>query len=738
MNQHPTGFRPGDSALESTIERANRPGRSRGGFDEVEPPPSPFDIRSLLGLVRRQKWSILATIVLGVGIGAIYVSQVQRLYTAQTLLLVDTRDSEMLGVANGLNDTLGVAAAVATELVIIKSSSVLVRAAATLDLPNSPVFQSQPSRIDNILSMVGLGGEGETATEGAVVWSELTPEQQRNWGNALGSRVSAGQRSGTNVLTISVTTPVPSESARWANAVADAYLTEQILSKTMSRDRATTFLRDRVESLGTDVGNIQAQIDDFIMQAIDRAGTPEARERLAELRDQLGLLDTQEADLDAIRLAMANGDIAALTALVAAANPGLAQQRDAMMQQLAVATTAQQQADIQRNLATLNDQIRNAARERAANMELQVAAQQDNIGALRADLNNNIATQTNALPNDITVDLFRLQQDATTTQALYSTYLSRLREAEQEGGLELPDSRIIAEAATPGGPSSPNVRQTLLMAFLLSAAAGIGIALLRENLIGGIASIEHLEQVTGMRVIASVPKHRAKKNEEPDWAVVDQPLSSFTETIRRARIGIESIVPDQQLRLVVTSSAPSEGKTTVALAIARSFAKSGKSTILIDADLRHPSVHKHVDRPVEVGLIDYLLRGRAAETAHLFMMEEEATGLNLVLGSEASSVATDSLILSQRFASVIDYASKEFEVVIIDSPPVGLVVDPQLIAREYATVALYIVKADATSQRAVKAAFRDLAMHASIPIVGLLNQVSANSKGYGKYSSYYR
>ncbi|MGV8841267.1 MAG: GumC family protein [Bauldia sp.] len=738
MNQHPTGFRPGDSALDSAIDRANRPERGRAGFDDFEQPPSPFDLRNLLGLVRRQKWSILATIILGVGLGAIYVSQVQRLYTAQALLVVDTRDSEMLGVANGLNDTLGVAAAVATELVIIKSSSVLVRAAAALDLPNSPVFQSQPSRIDNILSMVGLGGEAETTTGASIAWSELTAADQRNWGNALGGRVSAGQRSGTNVLTISVTTPVPSESARWANAVAYAYLEEQILSKTSSRDRATEFLRGRVESLATDVGNIQAQIDDFIMQAIDRAGTPEARLRLEDLRTQLGLLDTQEADLDAIQLAMANGDIDRLAELIATANPDLAQQRNAMVQQLAVATTAQQQADIQASLAALNEQIRTAARERAANMEMQVAAQQDNIGALRADLNNDIATQTNALPNDITVDLFRLQQDATTTQGLYSSYLSQLRAAEQQVGLALPDSRIIAEASVPGGPSSPNVRQTLMMAFLLSAAAGIGIALLRENLIGGIASIEHLEQVTGMRVIASVPKHRAKKNEEPDWAVVDQPLSSFTETIRRARIGIESIVPDQQLRLVVTSSAPSEGKTTVALAIARSFAKSGKSTILIDADLRHPSVHKHVDRPVEVGLIDYLLRGRAAETAHLFMMEEEATGLNLVLGSEASSVATDSLILSQRFASVIDYASKEFEVVIIDSPPVGLVVDPQLIAREYATVALYIVKADATSQRAVKAAFRDLSMHANIPIVGLLNQVSANHKGYGKYSSYYR
>ncbi|MCW5713933.1 MAG: AAA family ATPase [Bauldia sp.] len=737
MNQYPTGFRPGDPALETAIERAGRPGRARGGFDDFESPPNPFDIRSLLGLVRRQKWSILATIILGVGIGAIYVSQVQRQYTAQALLVVDTRDSEMLGIANGLNDTLGVAAAVATELVIIKSSSVLLRAAAALDLPSSPVFQQQPSRIDNILSMVGLGGDAETA-QPAQSWSDLTPAQQRGWGNALGGHVSAGQRAGTNVLTISVTTPVPQESARWANAVAYAYLEEQILSKTSTRDRATQFLRGRVDSLAVDVGNIQGQIDDFIMQAIDRAGTPEARARLADLRNQLSLLDTQAANLDAIRTAMANGDLAALTALVATANPDLVQQRDALSQQLAVATTAQQQADIQRNLAALNDQIREAARARAANLEVQLAAQEDNIGALRADLNNDIATQTNALPNDITVDLFTLQQDATTTQALYSSYLSRLRQAEQEGGLELPDSRIIAEASTPGGPSYPSVRQTLLMAFLLSAAAGIGIALLRENLIGGIASIEHLEQVTGMRVVASVPKHRARKNEEPDWAVVDQPLSSFTETIRRARIGIESIVPDQQLRLVVTSSAPGEGKTTVALAIARSFAKSGKSTILIDADLRHPSVHKHVDRPVEVGLIDYLLRGRAAETAHLFMMEEEATGLNLVLGSEASSVATDSLILSQRFASVIDYASKEFEVVIIDSPPVGLVVDPQLIAREYATVALYIVKADSTSQRAVKAAFRDLAMHASIPIVGLLNQVSANSKGYGKYSSYYR
>ena len=119
MNQYPTGFRPGDPALETAIERANRPGRSRGGSDDFETPPNPFDIRSLLGLVRRQKWSILATIILGVGIGAIYVSQVQRLYTAQTLLLVVLNANGILWARHVIHDPAGM---------VVKNVSFLVLA----------------------------------------------------------------------------------------------------------------------------------------------------------------------------------------------------------------------------------------------------------------------------------------------------------------------------------------------------------------------------------------------------------------------------------------------------------------------------------------------------------------------------------------------------------------------------------------------------------------------------------
>lgn len=733
MNQFEPSFRQTDPRLETAINRAGRPSRASRQFEDDDGEPAPFDLRSLIGLARRQKWTIVAATLLGVGLGALYVSQVQRQYTATALLVVDTRNSEMLGVAPGLNDTLGVNSVVSTEVEIIRSSSVLARAAAVLDVPTSPVFDTEPSRWDGILSVVGLGTETPASIQS---WSGMSEGERGNWIRDFGGHIQVSQRGGTNVIAISATTPFPGESASWANAVAAAYLDEQILSKLLSRETTTRLLRERVESLGMDVRAIETQLDNFIVAAIDQAGTPEARAMLANIRGETGILQAQQARLATLRSALEAADAAVLAQLVADDNPTLAVRRQALVQELIIVPDAERAARIRADLAVLEGEIRAAAANRAQTLNAEVADLEDNIGALQGALNATVAEQP--LPNDILLDLFELQQNAQTIRGLYSSYLGRLRAAEQEVDFALADSRVIATAVPPSEPSFPSIRSTLMMALLLSGAAGFGLALIRENLIGGIASVDHLEQSTGLPVVAAIPRYKARQNEEPDWAIVDQPLSAFSEAIRRTRIGVESIDPDHQLKLLVTSAAPGEGKTTMALALARSFARSGKSTILIDADLRHPSVHKHVRHKVEIGLIDYLLRGRAAETAHLFMMQEEATGLHLVLGSEASSVATDALILSQRFRSVIDYASKEYEVVIIDSPPVGLVVDPQLIAREFASVVLFVVKAEAMAQRIVKSALRDMTMHAEVPVVGLLNQVAANKRYYGKYASYYK
>lgn len=727
MNQYETGFRPSDPGLESAINRATR--AQPRSFAEAEE-PAPFDLRSLIGLARRQKWTILATTVLGVLFGILYVSQVDRQYTATTLLVVDTRNSELLGVTPALNDTLGVNAIVSTEVEIIRSASVLARAAAQLDVANSPVFD-QVSRVNALLSLIGLGEEPREGPQ--PDWTSMSPEEQDDWTRELGNHVQVSQRGTTNVIAISATTTIPSESARWANAIAQAYIDEQVLSKVEAREQATLLLQERVDNLAAEVEDVEERIDAFIAEAIDQAGTPEARAMLADLRAETGALETQRETLLTIRTALDATDTAALAALVEDQNLGV--QRDALMGELAVAP-AERAAQIEADLAALETEIQAAAAARAAALETAVATQQEQVATLRDELNATIVDQP--LPNDVLRELVNLQQDAQIQRGLYTASLTQLRTGQQEMGLALPDSRVITTATTPDAPSYPSVRSTLMLAFLLAGAAGFGLALVRENLIGGIASIDHLEQVTGLPVVAAVPKIKTAKNEEPDWAIVDQPLSAFAEALRRTRMGVESVDPDQQLKLVVTSAAPGEGKTTIALALARSFARSGKPTILIDADLRHPSVHKHVKHEAEVGLIDYLLRGRAAETAHLFMMQEEATGLHLVLGSEASSVATDSLILSQRFRSVMEYATKEYEVVIIDTSPVGLVVDPQIIAREYANVALFVVRADATSQRIVKGALRDMAMHAQIPIVGLLNQVTGNKRYYGKYAGYYR
>ena len=653
MNKYQPGFRQRDPVLEDALSQLNRGSPGRDAADD-EPA---FDLRAMLGLVRRQKWTIAASIVLGVGLGVLYVSQVERQYTATTLVQADNLDATILGLNNNLAD-------IATEIEVIRSEGVLLRAAETLEIPSSSVFDPRPSRLDSLLSIVGLGGDTEAEPATDPTWSVLTEIEQIEWTRRFGKHLQIGQRGVANVIAISATTPVPSDSADWANAVAQAYIVEQVVVKQSSYNSAIDVLQQQVAALDAEVQAFEVTLDP-IYEAIG--------------------------------------------------------EREALLLDLGAATDAERQAAIRANVLALEQEIGDLANRNNAPPEVPLRLSQE-----LADQN---------LPNDITQNVLALQRDLEVAQADHADWLDQLRQLQQEVTLLLPEWSIISRAVTPLEPSYPSVRSTLIMALLLSAAAGFGLALARENWIGGIGDAEQMEQSLSIPVLTSVPKYQGKKEIPPDWAIVDEPLSAFSESIRRARIGIETIMTDQPIKLVVTSAIPGEGKTTMALSIARSLARAGRSTILIDADLRHPNLHKHADGQTQSGLVDYLLHGR--DGSHLIVTREEASDLTLILGSEPSPVATDGLLLSERFSKVVDYASNEFECVVFDSPPVGLVVDAHVLAQHHANIALFVVKADATSNRVSQSALKELQMHADLPVVGILNQTNGKSGYYGKYAGYY-
>ncbi len=557
---------------------------------------------------------------------------------------------------------------------------------------------------------------------------------------ALLSRVQIRRVGLTSVISISATAFQAETAARIANAFSDAYLTEQIVAKVGSNERTAAFLRARVDSLANDISTSETQIDTFVTKTLGDLGSPEARELLLRLTEEEKQRQASSNTLAQIQDAMRANDYTRLLALASTPQSDLAARRQALIDQLSGTNDPARLATAQKNLASLNDEIRTAADRRTAALQADLAASQSRSADARQQVNSTI-TQLQ-LPKEVSVELFRLQRDAETRRTLYDSFLTKLRQVEQQTDFNVPDSRVIATATPPSAPSFPPVKLILAGAIIFSLGIGIGLAFLRENFIGGITSVEQFENLADLPVIAAVPRYLGTESvDRPDLAIVTEPLSAFSESIRRIRLGIETYAPKKKLCIFVTSALPADGKTTVAIALARHLALTGTSTLLIDADLRHPSIHRLLNEKADQGLIGFLAQLPDKSADELTMVTEAVTGAHYVLGAEASSIATDALLMSSRFDELMVFAREKYDVVIVDTPPVGLVVDATIVAK-HCDLGLFIVKYAATSQQAVRASLRDLTRRVDLPICGVLNRVEKGDSyryGYGRdYQRYYR
>ncbi|MBM3525169.1 MAG: hypothetical protein FJX57_19660, partial [Alphaproteobacteria bacterium] len=639
----------------------------------------PLDLRAILGVLLRHKWIIIATVILIVGLTAFATTQLQRQYTATTLVVVDSRDSDLLGFRPGVGDSYSGTSTVDTEVEIAKSAKVLRRAAIALDLANSPDSERTPSTLDLIKSMFGLGSEPEPAPTGPRSFNDLSPDAQARILEGLNMSLDIGRVGITNVISISATTSSPESAARTANALADAYLTEQIESKLSSTERAVAFLQDRVSSLAREIATGEAELDRFVQDQIATLGSATAKNLLAQLEEESKRRETSGSTLTELQALLSKQDYVGLAALQDTSQSGLAKRREDLVAQLTRTSDAERIAEARRQLDALDSELRIGAERQVVTIQNQLATSSERSAALRDQIGATLADLE--LPQDVTVTLFQLQREVETRRVLYDSFLAKLQQVEQQTGFNIPDSRVIATAVPPVRPSFPPSRAIVAAALFLSICTGIGLALLREHFIGGITRTEQFENLGGIPVVAAVPRSSGELSKRPDLAIVNQPLSAYSEAIRRGLLGIIPVGAKGRRCIFVTSSVPGEGKTTLALSLARQAAMTGSPTLLIDADLRHPSVRGLLGDKSEGGLIDYLMQPPGGDSHEISIVKEPSSGVSFVLGGNASSGSTDTLLMSTRFDDLIRFAREEYETIIIDTPPVGLVVDATIIAR---------------------------------------------------------
>jgi tyrosine-protein kinase Etk/Wzc len=334
------------------------------------------------------------------------------------------------------------------------------------------------------------------------------------------------------------------------------------------------------------------------------------------------------------------------------------------------------------------------------------------------------------------IELARLQRDKLGNEKLYLTLEEKFQEAILNERVQLGNVTIVDEAMLPTSPAKPNRQLILIAGIVLGLALGVGFAFLRNYLDRSIKSPEELEN-KGVPILAWVPsieELREIGSSQLEFIVANKPNATASESFKamRTRVQYSKLEEDPLKTILVTSSIPSEGKTTVALNLAGSFAQADKKVLLLDCDLRKPRVHAIFETQRFPGLSDHLFGNVSYED---IVRQSRLENLKYITSGTIPPNPSE-MLGSKQLKEFILKVREKYDYVIIDSPPYISVTDSEILAR-IADGTIIVVQANKTPMDVFLKTFDrviNLGNHKSLGAV--LNNFNFRSM-YGYYYNYY-
>jgi polysaccharide biosynthesis transport protein len=378
-------------------------------------------------------------------------------------------------------------------------------------------------------------------------------------------------------------------------------------------------------------------------------------------------------------------------------------------------------------------QLRNQIKELDRQVQTEVVAIKQSIeaGFLAAkDEEDNLLAQLGNSKTEVVEQRNRsiqyniLKREVDTNRTLYDGLLQRYKEIGVAGGIGTNNISVVDKAAFPIAPRSPRLGLNLLVAFLAGLTLGFLAAIGLDYLDDSFKAPEDIERELGLTVIGVVPKPQAGSTLEEEMA---DARSGMSEAYRSLRTGLQFSTSDGLPRtLLITSSKPSEGKTTTTIHLARTLAHIGLNVLLIDGDLRNASVHKRMGQSNELGLSNYLSGAKQPED----VVQTTDTDRLVLMTSGPLPPNPAELLSGPKFPALLTLAVESFDVVLIDGPPVMGLADAPLIS-SMVQASMLVVAANETRRNTVRIAMRRL-QYARANIIGaLLNKFDIKMTGYG-------
>jgi len=667
------------------------------------------DLARSVNVLMRRKNIIIGCVVLITAICVAGVYAVTPLYTAEAALVLEPRKTQVIDMQSVLSGLPADISVVRSEVEILKSAGIakeVIRRARLAEVPelNAALVSDSPSAKIRDLgeSVVAQIGTLFGASPPPVAPGEA-PEMQ-GMIRALQSRTDIANDGRSYYLRVRVESADPKLAAKIANIYTEVYLDKQLEAKFQAVQRANKWLDTQVADLKTKVEASDQAVQAYRTQhhlVASKEGTV-ATQQMSEINSELIKAEADLAQKESTLAQMRGASSSSV--LGSPLIQRLGEQRAALVTQEAELSSRykpdhpemikikSQERDLDRAIGTETSKIAQGAAG-------DVAAARAKAGALRASLNQ---LQAAAQRQDSdSVELQQLQREADANRTVYQDFLNRFKQTTATEDIQQPDARLVAAAEIPDVPSFPRKGPLIGAAFAGSLIIGFFAAFAVERLDNTFRTGEQLERASRVPVLAVVPN--ADLGATPQNEVIEEPFSVFSETIRMVRTALRYSASGAPPKVVmVTSSVPEEGKTVMTISLARSAAYSGVRTLLIDCDLRKPSLAKMLGVPASRGVL--ALFDENADASDVIEVDK-ASGMHFMTAAEGPP-NTQTLLASKPLEDFINAKRAEYDLIVIDSPPVMAVSDAMVLSHLVDT-SILLVRWASTPRPVVLGALRN-------------------------------
>lgn len=670
-------------------------------------------INFAIGLLRRQYLVILVTAALATAASLLYLRVVPPTYAAQVQILLANPRPQFVQQQSILAEPAFDLNQIETQLQLLRSKATAVAVIDQLKLADDPDFKASGPSLQSIWQRIWSWARTGSKKDEP---SDTRHEPSDAIIDAFLSRLSAARVGHSNVIEISFSSSSAVRAAEIVNAVANAYVVDQLNAKFDANRRATTWLQERLRDLGDQALAAQRAVDVYKTQndivsldgkTIDEQQITELNSRLAAARAhtsettaKLARYETVLASFDPKKpSSMTNLDAIGADALNSQIITGLRQQylelgrREAELaarvgrDHLAVVNVRNRAREFR---VSILEEVRRLAEVSRSEFELAKQRQEE----IEKQLSKAVSKSRSVNSAELTIK--DLESRAKGLRSLHETFLQRYMGSSQQETFPVTEARVLFPASPPPTKSKPKTRLVLAFGIFGGLAIGIGLALLRDLMDRVFRTSSQVETVLELPCLSMIPLLPSRKPAKPPVrpqksdddvqqrivssptaihrTVVGMPLSRYTEAIRSIKLAIDHNPAKISSQVIgITSALPSEGKTTIAASLAQLIGHAGKKVIIVDCDLRNPSLSSIFAPKAACGLIEVANGSRSLSDA---IWRDPTTNLAFLPAVRRGPLLhTSEILCADAISKLFDRLRAQYDYIIVDLPPLTPLVD---------------------------------------------------------------